>query len=227
MGPVDTSQTLDTASGTLDIQLWSDVVCPWCWIGEARLTRALQAVGFEDRARITVRSFQLDPAAQRGPTLDHLARKFGKSLAEARAMTEQVGALGAELGLEMDFDRALTAPTADAHRLIKLAGETGRGMALMQRLHRAHFSEGADVADHRTLVAAAVEVGMDSAAAEELLASDRYADEVRDDQLEAGRFGVQGVPFFLLAGVYGVSGAQPIAVLQQALETAAAPRPTP
>src|ERR1700712_5139857 len=114
--------------GTLDIQLWSDVVCPWCWIGEARLARALEANGYSERAQITVRSFQLDPGAQRGPTLENLSKKFGKSLPEARQMTEHVRELGAEVALPMDFEAAINAPTADAHRLIKLAGEHGLGM---------------------------------------------------------------------------------------------------
>jgi predicted DsbA family dithiol-disulfide isomerase len=221
MGHVDSTQTSSTAAGTLDIQLWSDVVCPWCWIGEARLAQALEATGYQERAQITVRSFQLDPSAKRAPTLEHLAAKFGKSPAEARAMTEQVRTLGAELDLPMDFEAALNAPTADAHRLIKFAGETGLGMPLMQRLHRLHFAEGADVSDHATLLAAATELGLDPDGAAAVLESTRYAEEVWDDQLAAGSYGVQGVPFFLLAGVYGVSGAQPIAVLEQALEVAA------
>lgn len=207
----------------LDIQLWSDVVCPWCWIGEARLGLALQQTGLTERAKVTIRSYQLDPSAQRGPTIPLLAKKYGKTLEQAREMVAQVGELGAELGLAMNFETAINANTADAHQLIHLARETGQDRALIQRLHRAHFCDGADVADHATLLHAAGDVGLDEGQAESVLATNLYAEAVVADRQEAARIGVQGVPFFVLAHRYAVSGAQPVEAMVMAIEKAMQP----
>lgn len=208
----------------LDVQLWSDVVCPWCWIGEARLRLALQETGLASSTRITVRSYQLDPTARRGGgVIPMLAEKYGKTLDQAREMTEQVAELGAELGLEMNMDRAISAPTADAHQLIHLARRTGQDLELTQRLHRAHFTDGADVADHAVLVHAAGDVGLDEGAAEAALRSDAYAQDVVADRQEADRMGVRGVPFFVLVRRFALSGAQPVEAMVMAIEKATKP----
>lgn len=207
----------------LDVQLWSDVVCPWCWIGEARLRVALKETGLLDATRITVRSYQLDPTATREPTLDMLARKFGKSPAEARAMTEQVSELAAELGLEMDHTRAISVNTADAHQVIHLARRTGHDLELTQRLHRAHFAEGADLSDHAVLAHAAGDVGLDEHEAEMVLRTGAFAQDVVADREEAMRLGVRGVPFFVLGRRFAVSGAQPVESMVMAIERATQP----
>lgn len=207
----------------LDVQLWSDVVCPWCWIGETRLRLALKETGLLESTRITVRSYQLDPTAQRGPTIAMLAQKYGKTLEQAREMTEQVGELGAELGLAMDFERAISAPTADAHQLIHLARRKGQDLELTQRLHRAHFSEGADLADHGVLVHAAGDIGLDESEAEAVLRTDAFAQDVIADRQEAERLGVRGVPFFVLGKRFALSGAQPVEAMVMAIERATKP----
>ncbi len=207
----------------LDVQLWSDVVCPWCWIGETRLRLALDETGLRASTRITVRSYQLDPGAERGPTIPMLAKKYGKTLDQAREMVEQVAELGDELGLDMDFDQAISAPTVDAHRLIHLARRTGHDLELTQRLHRAHFSEGADLADRAVLVHAAGDVGLDEGEAESTLRTGAFAEDVVADRQEADRMGVRGVPFFVLGRRFALSGAQPVEAMVMAIERALQP----
>lgn len=207
----------------LDIQLWSDVVCPWCWIGETRLRLALKEKGLLDQTRITVRSYQLDPNAQRGPTIPMLAAKYGKTLEQAREMVAQVGALGEEIGLEMNFEKSISAPTADAHQLIHLARRSGQDLELTQRLHRAHFTDGADLADHGVLVHAAGDIGLDEGEAEAVLRAGAFAQDVVADRQEAERLGVRGVPFFVLGRRFALSGAQPVEAMVMAIERAVAP----
>ncbi len=207
----------------LDVQLWSDVVCPWCWIGEARLRLALRETGLAEVTRVTVRSYQLDPSAKRGPTIPMLAEKYGKTLAQAREMTEQVAELGAELDLPMDFDIAISANSADAHQVIHLARRTGHDLELTQRLHRAHFTEGADISDHTVLMHAAGDVGLDEHEAEMVLKTGAFAQDVVADREEAMRLGVRGVPFFVLGRRFAISGAQPVEAMVMAIEKATQP----
>jgi predicted DsbA family dithiol-disulfide isomerase len=207
----------------LDIQLWSDVVCPWCWIGEARFRLALEETGLRSKTRITMRSYQLDPGARREPTLQMLARKFGCSPAEVGAMTEQVRELGAELGLEMHHDRGISVDTGLAHQAIHFARRTGHDVELTSRLHRAHFTDGADLSDPAVLVHAAGDVGVDEHAVEAALATGAYAQGVLADRQEADRIGVRGVPFFILGGRFALSGAQPVEAMVMAIERAVAP----
>lgn len=207
----------------LDVQLWSDVVCPWCWIGEARLRLALRETGLAEVTRVTVRSYQLDPSAKRGPTIPMLAEKYGKTLAQAREMTEQVAELGAELDLPMDFDIAISANSADAHQVIHLARRTGHDLELTQRLHRAHFTEGADISDHTVLTHAAGDVGLDEHEAEMVLRTGAFAQDVVADREEAMRLGVRGVPFFVLGRRFAISGAQPVEAMVMAIEKATQP----
>lgn len=220
----DTPQTGNGEDQLLDIQLWSDVVCPWCWIGEKRLSLALASVGFTGRARVTIRSYELDPSGRVGPTTsvhEYLAGKYGTSVEQAVKMTEQVASLGAEIGLEMNFTKAIRAPTGEAHQLIQLARATGHDVALMQRLHRAHFTDGLDVADRGVLVHCAGDAGIDESEAERVLQTGAFADDVLADRDAAARIGVQGVPFFVLNGRYAISGAQPVEAMVMALEKAA------
>lgn len=207
----------------LDIQLWSDVVCPWCWIGETRLRQALQETGVLSRTRITMRSFQLDPGARREPTLEMLGRKFGGTPAQVLEMTEQVRLLGEELGLEMHHDRAISVDTGLAHQTIQFARRTGHDVELMRRLHRAHFTEGADLSRRDVLVHAAGDVGLDEHAVEAALETGAYAQGVIADREEAQRIGVRGVPFFVFERRFALSGAQPVEAMVMAIERAVAP----
>jgi len=202
------------------IEIWSDVVCPWCYIGKRRLEHALSEFEHADEVEIAWRSFQLNPDTPAGtavPTLEYLVRRFGP---QASQMTGRVAALGRDEGLDLDFDAALTVNTLDAHRLLHLAADQGVGDAAKERLLRAHFTEGADLSDPETLVRLAGEAGVDSDRAREVLAGTEYADAVRADIELAQAFGATGVPFFVIDRKYGISGAQPAEAFLQALRTA-------
>lgn len=209
----------------LRIDVWSDLVCPFCWIGKRRLDEALARTGTD--AEVVLHAFELDPRhGASGPLLGHLARKFGGA-ERAEAMTRHVTRVGGEDGLAFDWARAVAANTFDAHRLVLHAQASGAGGALMERLMRAHFAEGADLADARTLVALATEAGLDAKEAERVLAGDAFALEVREDEASARDGGVTGVPFFVFDGRLALAGAQSVATFERALAAAAAPGPRP
>jgi predicted DsbA family dithiol-disulfide isomerase len=202
------------------IEIWSDVVCPWCYIGKRRLEHALREFEHADEVAITWRSFQLNPDTPAGtavPTMEYLARRFGP---QAKAMTGRVADLARAEGLDLDFDAALTVNTLDAHRLLHLANDLGFGDAAKERLLRAHFIEGADLSDRDTLVALLGEVGVEPDRARAVLDGREYVYAVRDDIEEAERLGANGVPFFVIDRKYGISGAQPAETFLQALRTA-------
>jgi predicted DsbA family dithiol-disulfide isomerase len=204
----------------MQIEIWSDVVCPWCYIGKRRLERALGEFEHADEVEVTWRSFQLNPDTRPGtaePTLAYLETRFGP---QAQDMTARVAELGQAEGLTLDFASSLTVNTLEAHRLLHLATDLGIGDAAKERLLRAHFSEGADLSDHETLTRLLVEVGADEARVREVLAGTEYANEVQDDISLARRLGVSGVPFFAIDRAYGVSGAQSVETFLQALRTA-------
>jgi predicted DsbA family dithiol-disulfide isomerase len=206
----------------MKIEIWSDVVCPWCYIGKRRLERALGEFEHADDVEVIWRSFQLNPDAPKKamPTLDYLNQRFGP---QAGAMTARVAELGRGEGLNLDFASSLTVNTLDAHRALHLAADQGLGDAAKERLLRAHFSEGADVSDHETLATLLGEVGVDPDRVRSVLAGREYATEVRDDFEEAERLGATGVPFFVIDRRYGISGAQPTETFLHALRTAYAP----
>jgi len=205
------------------VDVWSDIVCPWCYIGKRRLERALATFPRRDEVEVRLRSFELDPrqAANTGETLDRmLAGKYGVSLDQARQMNDRVTMLAAEEGIGFHLDIARPGNTFDAHRLAHHARELGLEAELMERLQAAYFCEGAPIGDHQTLLRLAGEVGMDHASAREVLESERFADDVRGEETLASRLGIQGVPFFVLDRRLGVSGAQDAAVLRDALDQA-------
>ncbi|MBO3680210.1 DsbA family oxidoreductase [Streptomyces sp. NEAU-YJ-81] len=209
----------------LRIEVWSDVVCPWCYIGKRRLDKALDQFGHADEVEVVWRSFQLDPAHREGvrePVYDALARKTGGSPAQVRAMTGQLAELGAAEGLAYDFDRAVFVNTFDAHRLNQLGRAHGLGSQTHERLMRAHLIEGEVVDDVETLVQLGNEVGIPADEARKVLAGDAYAADVLEDTREAQALGASGVPFFVLNRTYGLSGAQPVDTFLSALRKAAA-----
>jgi predicted DsbA family dithiol-disulfide isomerase len=205
------------------IEVWSDVVCPWCYLGKRRLERAL--AGFEHAGEVEVvwRSFQLDPSHPKGvrqPVLQMLAAKFGGSTDQVRAMTDRVKGLAAQEGLAYDFDRAVSVNTYDAHRVTHLAKKHGLGGEMHERLLRAHLIEGEPVDDADVLARLAAEVGVPADEARQVLAGDEYTSDVEEDIREARTLGVTGVPFFALDRTYGISGAQPVEAFASALRTA-------
>jgi predicted DsbA family dithiol-disulfide isomerase len=207
----------------LTVDVWSDVVCPWCYIGKRRFEAALE--GFEHRDDVTVlwHSFELDPEAPpvaEGRSAERLAAKYGMSVEEASARQAEITALAAQDGLTYDLAESRGGNTFDAHRLIHLAAEHGLGDAVMERLMNAYFSEREAIGDPDTLQRLAVEAGLPAEEVREVLEGERYADAVRADERAATQIGVRGVPFFVLGRKYGVSGAQPAEVLLQALQQA-------
>ena len=209
----------------MKIEIWSDVVCPWCYIGKRRLEHALGEFEHADEVEIAWRSFQLNPDTPAGtavPTSEYLVQRFGP---QASQMTGRAAALGREEGLDLDFDSSLTVNTLDAHRLLHLAADLGVGDAAKERLLRAHFTEGADLSDLETLVRLAGEAGVDPDRAREVLAGTEYGDAVQADIELARAFGATGVPFFVIDRKYGISGAQPAEAFLQALRTAYAEEP--
>ncbi|MEX2472608.1 MAG: DsbA family oxidoreductase [Gemmatimonadota bacterium] len=203
----------------MKIEIWSDVVCPWCYIGKRRLERAL-----EDRAdpvEIVWRSFELDPSAPREPIdkLDEaLAEKYGTSVDEARAMMDGMARTAAEEGLELNFDRARRGNTLDAHRLLHFAASRGLQSEMKERLFRAYMTEGRAISDREELALLATDVGLDAGEVRTMLETDRFEEEVRLDQARARQIGVRGVPFFVLDGRLAVSGAQPSEVFRGAFQ---------
>jgi predicted DsbA family dithiol-disulfide isomerase len=207
----------------LTVEIWSDIVCPWCYIGKRRFEAALARFAHRDDVEVTFRSFELDPGASvapEGSVAEHLASKYGIPVAEAEAMQARVTETAAADGLEYHLDRARGGNTFDAHRLLHLAAAQGVQVDAKERLMRAYFTEGEPISDPETLVRLVAEAGVDADAAREVLAGDRYAAEVRDDEQLGAQLGIRGVPFFVLDRRYGVSGAQPPEAVLQALEQA-------
>ena len=208
------------------VEIWSDVVCPWCYIGKRRFEAAVRELPFP--VEVTWRSFQLDPHATSVPAGQQTARlaaKYGVSLAEAEQMTARVTEAAAGEGLAFRLDLARSGNTFDAHRLLHLGLARGVQDALKERFDRAYFTEGEPVDDSAALTRLAVEVGLDEAEVVEVLATDRYREDVLRDVAEAQALGITGVPFFVVDRRYGVSGAQSPEVIRQALQQAWSERP--
>ncbi|MFJ9160251.1 DsbA family oxidoreductase [Streptomyces griseoviridis] len=208
------------------VEIWSDIACPWCYVGKARFEKALAAFPHRDGVEVVHRSFELDPGRAKDdvqPVLTMLTKKYGMSEAQARAGEENLGAQAAAEGLPYRTEGRDHGNTFDMHRLLHLAKEHGRQGELIQLLYRANFAEERSVftgGDER-LVELAVAAGLDADAARAVLADPAaYADEVRADERAAAELGARGVPFFVLDRTYGVSGAQPAEVFTQALTQA-------
>lgn len=207
----------------MQVEIWSDVACPWCYIGKRRFERALDGFDAAPDVEVTWRSFQLDPTIPPGVRTAHdrsLADKLGTTLDQVRLMNERVTALAAAEGLDYDFERYVTVNTFDAHRLTHLAKAHGLGPAMHERLLRGQLVEGELLDDPLTLERLGVEVGLDGAAVRRMLDTDAFADDVADDIAQARMLGVNGVPFFVFDRTFGVSGAQPVEVFRQVLTQA-------
>ena len=207
----------------MQIEVFSDVVCPWCYIGKRRLEEALSTFPNADQVEVTYRSFQLDPSTPQHTdhTLDEmLATKYGRTLTEARAMNQRVTDVAATVGLDFQLQQAHPANTFDAHRLLHFAADYGRQSELKERLMQAYFTEGRRIGDHEELADLAAEVGLDRGGAAQVLAGDAYTADVEADLALARGFGASGVPFFVFDRKYGISGAQATAVFTEVLDRA-------
>jgi predicted DsbA family dithiol-disulfide isomerase len=209
----------------LRVEIWSDIACPWCYIGKRHLEQALDRFAHKDDVEIVWRAFELDPSAPRvrdssQTYAERLARKYGTQPQEAQRRIDQMVGVAAKDGLEFRFDHIKPGNTFDAHRLLHLAHDRGIQDAVKERLLRAYMTEGQAIGDPAVLLTLAREAGLDEQEARDVLDGDRYTAEVRADEVLARQLGISGVPFFVLAGRLGVSGAQPADVLLGALDKA-------
>ncbi|MDB4989933.1 MAG: dsbA [Myxococcaceae bacterium] len=206
----------------LTIEVWSDIACPWCYVGKRRLEAALRDFPHRDRVEVVWRAFELDPSAPAVRDVsqsyaERLAKKYGTGVAQAGGMIKRMVDTASADGLDFDFEQIRPGNTFLAHRLLHLARERGVQDAVKERFLRAYMTEGEKIGDADTLVRLATEAGLDHDEVIALVETDLYADEVRADEQEARQIGVDGVPFFLLARRYAVPGAQPTELLLQAL----------
>ncbi len=207
----------------MQVEIWSDVVCPWCYIGKRRFEQALSRFAHRDEVDVTWRSFELDPSAparREGNQLDHLAAKYGMTRDQAEAAQDRVTGQADGEGLVFHLDRAQSGNTFAAHRLIHLAADHSLQGAMKERLMAAYFTEAEPIGETDTLEKLAIDVGLDPHEVRRVLDGDAYSAAVRADEAEARTLGISGVPFFVIDRAYGVSGAQPADVLLEALDTA-------
>jgi predicted DsbA family dithiol-disulfide isomerase len=209
----------------LPLEIWSDIACPWCYIGKRRLETALDTNGRRDTFEITWRAFELNPGSPRVLESDltqaeRLAKKYGRSLTDAKAMVQRVVDAAAGEGLDFDFDHVKPGNTFDGHRLIHLGRHHGIEDTVKERMLKAYLCDGEAIGDLDTLHRLGVEAGLPAAEVADTLASDLYTIEIRAEEREASELGIRGVPFFVINRRYGVSGAQSADVLGEALDKA-------
>ena len=213
----------------MEIQIWSDVVCPWCYLGKRRFEHALAEFDHRDQVHVVHRAFQLDPTASKTVTFDQvelISKKYGISAEQFKAQQAKLVRLAAADGLEYNLEGGRAGNTFDAHRLIRLGLERGLQDAVVERFFRAHFTEQRSLFDADSLVALSVEAGLDADEARSVLTGQIYTQEVQDDIRQARAFGANGVPFFVIDERYGISGAQPTQTFATALSRAWAERAT-
>jgi predicted DsbA family dithiol-disulfide isomerase len=207
----------------MKVEIWSDFMCPFCYIGKRRFESALENFSHKDQVEVVYRSFELDPNAQRDVNQDvheMLASKYGMSREKAKSMNDNLVEQAREAGLTYHFDSMILTNTFDAHRLSHFASSQGKMKEMVERLLHAYFTESRHIGDHETLALLAAEVGLDKEETTHMLASSAYTNEVRADEQEAVKFGIRGVPFFVINRKYGISGAQPGDVFLDALQKA-------
>ncbi|MCM3761712.1 DsbA family oxidoreductase [Alkalihalobacillus oceani] len=211
----------------MKVEIWSDFVCPFCYIGKRRFEQALKLFPEREQVEVHFRSFQLDPDVPPGSkqtVYEGLALKYGTTIQQAREMCERVADQAREAGLTFHFDTAVAANTFHAHRLQHFAARAGKEKEMTERLLQAHFTDSYDIGDKAKLLELAEEVGLEKTAAEQVLAGEDFGAEVKRDIEQAVKYGVKGVPFFLFDEKYAVSGAQPGEAFLQALHKAAEER---
>lgn len=206
----------------MKIEVWSDYVCPFCYIGKRHLEEAIEQAGLQD-VEVVYKSYELDPnspATSEKSMAEVLSEKYNMSVEEAKAMTDNVAAQAKAVNLLYDFERMTPANTFQAHRLAKFAEAEGLGEEMTERLLRAYFIEAEKIGTFEVLLKLAEEVGLSKAQTEKMLHSEVFIDEVKQDIEEAGQIGVKGVPFFVIDRKFALSGAQPVATFVEALKKA-------
>lgn len=195
----------------MKIEIFADIVCPWCFVGRRRLDEALTYFDHSDDVVISYRSFELDPGAQLysgASIVELISKKYNVTLEEARGFNENLLNIGVELGIDFDFEKMSPTNSFDAHRLVQLAIKNGLGEEMVESLMKGYFEDGALISDHEQLASMASRAGMDFSRVSEVLGSDEFAIEVRRDESFAASIGVSGVPFYLIEDKYAISGAQ-------------------
>lgn len=205
----------------MEINIWSDVRCPFCYIGKRNFEKALEQFPQKDELKVVWRSFELDPSLKTQPetnTVDYFVQSKGISRQQATQMLSHATNMAKEIGLNFDFDKAILANSFNAHRLIQMAKSKDLGDEIEEALFKAHFADGVNIDDTESLIEIGVSIGMDSEEVRKAMESDAFDYEVRQDQLDARNIGVQGVPFFVFNNKYAVSGAQPPAAFLETIE---------
>lgn len=221
--PLPGAAATGSTSNSMTIEIWSDVVCPFCYIGKREFENALQQFEHKADVKVVWKSFELDPNAPARSEHDMygmLVSKYGGTRDDAKARVQGVVDRAKTVGLDYQMDKAVIGNSFDAHRLIQLAKTKGKGAEAEERLFNAYFTEGVHLADHASLVRLGQEIGLDTDEVSTMLASTRFTDDVRTDEREAQQLGIRGVPYFVIDRRFGVSGAQQsthfLGALQQA-----------
>lgn len=209
--------------GYMKVEIWSDIMCPYCYIGKRNFEAALEQIDFKDQIVVIWKSFQLDPTIPASfevkmNTCEYLAQRKGISLEQSKQLHANVVEMARKVGLEYNFDISIVANSFDAHKLIQLAKSKGLGDEAEEMLFRAYFTEGKDMSDHKVLIELGSSIGLDQAEILVALSNSSYSDLVHADILEAQQIGVRGVPFFVFDRKYAVSGAQPVDIFVNALK---------
>lgn len=205
----------------MEVEIWSDVMCPFCYIGKRRFEKALQSFEYNHEVEITWRSFQLNPDMETDPDAninEHLAEAKGWSLDQAQQMNQRVTDMAADEGLEYHMDRAVVANSFDAHRLVQFAKDRGKADEMEEALFKAYFTEGKNIDDHQTLITLAEGIGIDPTETRSILQSEKYTNAVKHDIQLAQNINITGVPFFLFDRKFAVSGARETEVFLKALK---------
>ncbi|HEY8890991.1 MAG TPA: DsbA family oxidoreductase [Clostridium sp.] len=207
----------------MKIEVWSDFVCPFCYIGKRRLEIALEKFEHKEEVEVVFKSFELDPLSKKkfdGNIHEIIAKKYGIPVEQAKASNNQLVAEAKVIGLNYNFDDLIPTNTFDAHRVVHYAKTEGKMNELSERIFKAYFVDSLNISDHKVLTSLAYEVGLNSDKALSILESDQYGKEVRKDEETASKLGISGVPYFVINNKYAVSGAQPPELFLEALEKA-------
>lgn len=205
----------------MEVKIWSDVRCPFCYIGKRKFEMALEKFPHKDKVKVKWQSFELDPTLETNTeinTIDYISQIKGISKKEGLKMHQHVILAAEEVGLNFNFGNSIVANSFNAHRLIQLAKTHGKDNEAEEALFKAHFTEGKNIDDNETLVQTGVSIGLDEKEVREVLASDAFSNEVKQNEMQAQSLGIRGVPFFVLDDKYAVSGAQSPEVFLQALQ---------
>ncbi len=205
----------------MKVEIWSDVICPFCYIGKRRFEHALEKFSHKDEVEIVWHSFELDPERESVPwkSIHQIfAEKKGWSVEQAKEMNDHVTKMAKEVGLTYDFDKAIPVNTFNAHRISHLAAKHNVQNEMEELLFSSYFTKGLNIDDANSLVSLANQVGIDSKETEQVLKNSNYSEDVRQDEEEAKEIGINGVPFFVFDRKYAISGAQPEDVFIRTLE---------